>query len=82
MYLYMICKNIKIKVRAILYIRKWGLFQKKIRCKALDASPMFPALFSNAIFNISSKSQSQPMGMKFLEWRLSQHSKKYETICF
>ena len=28
---------------------------------------MFSALFSNAIFNTSSKTQSQPMGMKFLE---------------
>ena len=43
---------------------------------------MFSALFSNAIFNISSKSQSQPTGMKFLEWRFSQHSKKYENYIF
>ena len=28
MYLYMICENIKIKGRVMLYIRKWGLLQK------------------------------------------------------
>ena len=46
-----------------------------IRCKALDASPMFSALFSNAILNNLSLSQSQPMRVKFLIWRFSQHSK-------
>ena len=62
---------------------KMGVVTKiSIRCKALDASPMFSALFSNAIFNISSYSQSQPIGMKFLEWRFSQHSKKHENYMF
>ena len=28
MYLYMICGNIKVKIRVILYIRKWGLLKK------------------------------------------------------
>ena len=41
MYLYMICGNIKIEIRAILYIRKMGVVTKiSIRCKTLDASPM------------------------------------------
>ena len=41
MYLYMICGNIKIKIRAIVYIRKLGVvIEIRIRCKALDASPM------------------------------------------
>ena len=54
-----------------------------IKCKALDANPMFSALFSNAILNISSLiSQSQPMGMKFLEWRFCKHIKKYENYIF
>ena len=35
--------------------KKTGVVTKiSIRCKALDASPIFSALFSNAIFNISS----------------------------
>ena len=52
MYLYMICENIKIKGRVI---KKMGVVTKiSIRCKAIDASPMFSVLFSNAILNISS----------------------------
>ena len=55
MYLYMICENIKIKGRVNLYFKKMGVVTKiSIRCKALDASPMFSVLFSNAILNISS----------------------------
>ena len=35
--------------------KKMGVVKKiSIRCKALDASPMFLVLFSNAILNISS----------------------------
>ena len=35
--------------------KKIGVVTKtSIRCKALDASPMFSALFSNAILSISS----------------------------
>ena len=35
--------------------KKMGAFTKiSIRCKAVNASPMFSALFRNAIFNISS----------------------------
>ena len=57
MYLYMICGNIKNKIKGhseTLY-KKIGVVTKtSIRCKALDASPMFSALFSNAILSISS----------------------------
>ena len=53
MYFYLICENIKIKVRKL--YRKMGDVTKiSIRCKVFDASPMFSASFSNAIFNISS----------------------------
>ena len=35
--------------------KKMGVVTKiSLRCKALDASPMFSVLFSNAILNISS----------------------------
>ena len=56
MYLYMICGNIKIKIRAILklYIKMGVVTKISIKCKALDASPMFSALLSNAILNILS----------------------------
>ena len=54
MYLYMICENIKIKVRAILYIKMGVVTKISIMCIALDENPMFSASFSNTIFNISS----------------------------
>ena len=45
----------KIKGHSETLYKKIGVVTKtSIRCKALDASPMFSALFSNAILSISS----------------------------
>ena len=55
MYLYMICEKYKNKSKGHSLYKKMVVVTKiSIRYKALDASPMFSASFSNAIFNISS----------------------------
>ena len=55
MYLYMICENIKNKRKSHSLYKKMGVVTKiSIRCKALDAGPMYSVLFSNAILTISS----------------------------
>ena len=60
----------KIKGHSETLYKNIGVVTKtSIRCKALDASPMFSALFSDATLSISSLSQSPTMGMKFLELR-------------
>ena len=70
MYLYMICGNIKIKIWAILYIRKMGVVTKiSIRCKALDANPMAHVQPYSAIQYLTFQANLSRNLMEFLEWR-------------